>query len=96
MEKQLYEKYDGSSVTDDMLQEASQLFSAHYGIWAKKAAQAMGNFAKAGELALSLSLFQFILTAETARREPCTVEKGKASDGLSTKWRRMLLRASFC
>ena len=32
MEKQVFEKYNGSRVTEDMLQEASQLFSDHYGV----------------------------------------------------------------
>ena len=54
MEKQLYEKYEGSQVTESMLQEASQLFSDHYGIWGEHAAQVVGEFAKAGKLALKL------------------------------------------
>ena len=48
MEKWIFEKYDGNSVTDQMLQEASQLFSSHYGVWDKHAAQVVGKFAKAG------------------------------------------------
>ena len=52
MEKQVFEKYDGSQVTESMLQEASQLFSNHYGIWGEHAAQVVGEFAKAGKLAL--------------------------------------------
>ena len=51
MEKQLFEKYDGSQVTESMLQEASQLFSGHYGIWSEHAAQMVGDFAKARKLA---------------------------------------------
>ncbi len=54
MEKRLFEKYDGSQVTESMLQEASQLFSDHYGIWDEHAAQVVGEFAKAGKLALKL------------------------------------------
>lgn len=53
----MFEKYDGCSVTDDMLQEASQLFSEHYGVWGKHAAQVVGKFAKAGESGLSPNLF---------------------------------------
>ena len=52
MEKQVFEKYDGSQVTEIMLQEASQLFSDHYGVWGEHAAQVVGEFAKAGKLAL--------------------------------------------
>lgn len=49
MEKQVFEKYNGSQVTESMLQEASQLFSDHYGIWGEHAAQVVGEFAKAGK-----------------------------------------------
>jgi hypothetical protein len=52
MEVQVFEKYDGSLVTESMLQEASKLFSDHYGIWDQHAAQVAGEFAKAGKLAL--------------------------------------------
>lgn len=53
MERQVFEKFDGSQVTESMLQEASQLFSDHYGIWAEHAAQVVGEFAKAGKLAIN-------------------------------------------
>ena len=53
MEKRVFEKFDGSLVTDDMLQEAARLFSEHYGVWDKQAAAMMGGFAKAGERYLS-------------------------------------------
>ena len=33
--KTIYEKYDGSQVTDSMIQEASQLFSENYGVWGR-------------------------------------------------------------
>jgi len=36
-----------------MLLDASQLFSDHYGVWDEHAAQAVGQFAKAGKLALN-------------------------------------------
>ena len=52
MKKQLFEKYDGSQVTESMLQEASQLFGENYGTWGEHAAQAVGEFLKAGKLAL--------------------------------------------
>lgn len=48
MAKRLYEKYDGSQVTDHMLEEASQLFSENYGVWGKEAATVLGAFAKEG------------------------------------------------
>ena len=53
MEKQVFEKCDGSQVTESMLQEASQLFSEHYGVWGEHAAQVVGKFAKPGKLALT-------------------------------------------
>lgn len=53
MEKRLFEKCDGSRVTESMLREASQLFSEHYGVWGEHAAQMVDKFAKAGKLALT-------------------------------------------
>lgn len=50
MAKRLYENYDASQVTDSMLQEASRLFSEHYGVWGKNAAGVVGAFAKEGKL----------------------------------------------
>ena len=52
METQVFENFDGNHVTESILQEASRLFSEHYGIWSEHAAQAIGEFAKAGKLAL--------------------------------------------
>ena len=52
METRLFEKYSGSQVTESMLEEASQLFSEHYGVWGEHAAQMVGKFAKAGKLTL--------------------------------------------
>jgi hypothetical protein len=49
MSKQLFEKFDGSELTDDMLVEASQLFNENYGIWGKDAAKSTA-FAKPGQL----------------------------------------------
>jgi len=48
MEKTLYERFNGGDVTDEMLEEASKLFSENYGVWSEQAAQLMGKFAKAG------------------------------------------------
>ncbi|KAJ8098965.1 hypothetical protein POJ06DRAFT_270041 [Lipomyces tetrasporus] len=47
MAKQLYEKFEGGQVTDDMLAEASVLFNENYGIWVNEAAK-LGAFAKPG------------------------------------------------
>jgi hypothetical protein len=33
MAKQLFERFDGRELTDDMLDEAAQLFNENYGIW---------------------------------------------------------------
>ncbi len=44
-----FELYDGSQVNESMLQEASRLFSEHYGVWNDEAAQYVGSFAKAGK-----------------------------------------------
>ena len=52
MQKQVFEKYDGSQLTGRMLQKAAQLFSDHYGVWAEHAAQVVGELAKAGKSAL--------------------------------------------
>lgn len=54
MAKKVYEKYDATQVTDDMMQEASKMFSEHYGIWGKKAASTIGAFAKEGKLVRSI------------------------------------------
>jgi hypothetical protein len=45
MLKTVFEKYDATEVTDDMLAEAAQLFNEYYGIWGTDAAK-MGSFAK--------------------------------------------------
>ena len=52
MDKVIYEGYRGDEVTESMLQEASQLFSHHYGIWDENAAKMVGEFAKAGKLTI--------------------------------------------
>jgi hypothetical protein len=50
MKKQTFERYDGSEVTDSMLQEASLLFNENYGVWGKEAVK-LGAFAKPGKSA---------------------------------------------
>ena len=49
MAKKVYERYDGAQITDDMLQEAAELFSKNYGVWGKQAVEFVGKFAKAGK-----------------------------------------------
>jgi hypothetical protein len=51
MEKKVFERFDGSQVTDEMLEEASKLFSDNYGVWSEHASEKMGKFAKAGSSA---------------------------------------------
>lgn len=50
MESKLFQKYDRDHITDDILQEASQLFSKNYGVWGKEAARVIGPSAKEGML----------------------------------------------
>ena len=33
MAKQIFERFDGFELTDNMLDEAAQLFNENYGIW---------------------------------------------------------------
>ncbi len=48
MDKKIYERFNGDQVTDEMLEEASKLFSENYGVWSEHAAEHMGAFARAG------------------------------------------------
>lgn len=48
MDEKVFQRFDGAKVTDNMLEEASNLFSENYGVWSEHAAQLMGKFAKAG------------------------------------------------
>jgi hypothetical protein len=48
MDKKLYERFNSDQVTDEMLEDASKLFSENYGVWSEHAAQRMGAFARAG------------------------------------------------
>ena len=34
-----FQKYSQDQITDDVLQEAAELFSNHYGVWAKRASK---------------------------------------------------------
>lgn len=43
-----FQKFEGYHITEDILAEAAQLFSKHYGIWGKDAAELVGPFAKQG------------------------------------------------
>lgn len=53
MAQQSYQKFDGSAVTESILQESSQLFNENYGVWSEQAAGLIGKFARAGKLALT-------------------------------------------
>lgn len=53
MDKKVFERFNCDQVTDEMLEEASKLFSKNYGVWSEHAAQHMGAFAKAGTSALT-------------------------------------------
>jgi hypothetical protein len=33
MTKQVFERFDGRELTDDMLEEAAELFNENYGVW---------------------------------------------------------------
>jgi hypothetical protein len=48
MDIKIYEKCDGASPTDEMLEGAATLFSENYGVWSEQAATHMGRYAKAG------------------------------------------------
>lgn len=48
MKQRLYEKLDGSAVTESMVLESSQLFNENYGVWSEQAARLIGKFAQAG------------------------------------------------
>ncbi|KAL8869425.1 MAG: hypothetical protein Q9174_004279, partial [Haloplaca sp. 1 TL-2023] len=47
MNTTMYESFDASTITDDMLQEAATLFSSNYGVWGPEASKYI-PFAKAG------------------------------------------------
>jgi hypothetical protein len=53
MDEKLYKRFNEDQVTDEMLKDASKLFSENYGVWSKSAARLMGNFAKAGGFLVS-------------------------------------------
>lgn len=44
MKQRLYEKFDGSAVTESMLLESSQLCNENYGVWSEQAARLIGKF----------------------------------------------------
>ncbi len=92
MAKRVYEIYDGSHVTDSMLQEASQLFSENYGVWGKKAASGVGAFAKEGKLVQIIDP----IPSANKNRKPCEDRYGPPSNAVPSQGRRMLLRQSYC
>lgn len=62
MEKKVYEGFRSDQVTDEMLVEASQLFTDNYGVWGAQAEEKMGAFAKPGRFESSAT-FTNMLTA---------------------------------
>ena len=41
MAKQIFERFDGYELTDNMLEEAAKLFNENYGIWGEDATNPM-------------------------------------------------------
>jgi len=41
--KSMFEMFEGTEITNDMLQKAAQLFSEHYGVWSEDAAKTIGK-----------------------------------------------------
>lgn len=41
MAKQIFERFDGRELTDNMLEEAAKLFNENYGIWGEDATNPM-------------------------------------------------------
>ncbi len=41
MAKQIFERFDGRELTDNMLEEAAKLFNENYGIWGENATNPM-------------------------------------------------------
>ena len=48
MASTIVEKYEGASITEEMIEAAARLFSENYGTWGPLAAEKMGPFAKQG------------------------------------------------
>ena len=58
MAKQIFEIFDGQKLTDDMLDEASDLFNKNYGIWGEDLnRKAPTGFPKKGKSRLTNYLF---------------------------------------
>jgi hypothetical protein len=62
MERKLYEGFSSDQVTDEMLEEASVLFSRNYGVWGAKAPEKMGKFAGLGTMERILGLINILTT----------------------------------
>jgi GNAT superfamily N-acetyltransferase len=65
MHVKTYERFTDHEVTDEMLDEAAQLFSQNYGVWSKYAEEAMGKFAKAGRCSDSEIQMLYILIGDS-------------------------------
>ncbi|MCJ1231557.1 hypothetical protein MMC12_008234 [Toensbergia leucococca] len=89
MEKQVFEKYDGSLVTESMLQEASQLFCDHYGVWGEHATQVIGEFAKAGSrvrLSKGRLRAEYLPYGSTCSYVRVTVDGSLAGNAFACRW----------
>lgn len=73
MKQRMYEKFDGSAVTEGILLESSPLFNENYGVWSEQAAGLIGKFAQAGNLALA----GFVLPSRKSLGSDERVSKGK-------------------
>ncbi|KAF2280959.1 uncharacterized protein EI97DRAFT_497676 [Westerdykella ornata] len=88
MRSTVYERFSSDEVTDKMLEEASELFSEHYGVWAKQAEQVEGPHGKAGEhVRLSKErLRKEHLPGDTSLYVRVTVDGRLAGNALAARW----------
>lgn len=89
----VFEKYDMEHITNDILQEAAQLFSNNYGIWGKQAARFIGPFAKQGKCG---GIIAIGLTHRIYLRYSCKDEQRQASCSMSSIRCGVLLRQGYC
>lgn len=82
MKQRLYEKFDGSAVTESMLLESSQLFNENYGVWSEQAARLIGKFAQAGKFGSRWFCFA---CRKSLGSHVHTAQQGKASSRLPAR-----------
>ncbi|KAI9701611.1 MAG: hypothetical protein M1820_006382 [Bogoriella megaspora] len=88
IEQRVFEKFSGEQVTEDMLEEASKLFSENYGIWSVGAPRMMGGFARTGERVLlsKETLRKHYLTPGTSSYVKVTVNGQLAGHAFACRW----------